>query len=51
MSKLVSKLYKMARQVNDMETIASGDPKKINRRLKNKYIGKKIARKTNKWPF
>ena len=42
MSKSVSFLYKLARLANDVEKLSSGDPKKIARRAKNKYIGKKI---------
>ena len=45
MSKLVSSLYKLARLVNDISKVASGDPKKIARRVKNKIIGRKIIRK------
>jgi len=45
MGKLVSDLYKMARLVNDISKVASGDPKKIIRRIKNKLIGRKLIRK------
>ncbi len=45
MSKAVSFLYKLARKANDVRVITSGDPKKIIRRAKNKYIGKKLIRK------
>ena len=45
MGKTVSFLYKLARMANDVEKISSGDPKKIARRAKNKYIGKKFVRK------
>ncbi|MBA7561664.1 hypothetical protein ES708_03303 [subsurface metagenome] len=44
-NKSVSSLYKLARQLNDVKVITSGDPKKIARRVKNKYIGKKLIRK------
>lgn len=47
MSKLRSKLYKTARLLGDIEAIAS--PKKLPRRLKNKYIGRKIVSKLFKW--
>ncbi len=45
MGKTVSFLYKLARMANDVEKISSGDPKKIARRAKNKYVGKKFVRK------
>jgi len=45
MGKLVSGLYRLARVANDVSKVASGDPKKIIRRAKNKYIGKKLIRK------
>jgi len=44
-SKAVSFLYKLARKANDVKAVTSGDPKKIARRIKNKYIGKKLIRK------
>ncbi|NLO74726.1 MAG: hypothetical protein GX100_11555 [candidate division WS1 bacterium] len=50
MSKLVSFLYKLARTANDIETVASGNPKRIARRLKNKLIGRKIVSKMMRWP-
>jgi len=45
MGKLVSSLFKLARVVNDLSKVASGDPKKIIRRIKNKVIGRKLIRK------
>lgn len=45
MGKLVSFLYKLARTANDISKVSSGSPKKIARRIKNKYIGKKLVRK------
>jgi len=51
MSKSVSFLYRLARLANDVEKLSSGDPKKIARRAKNKYIGKKIIKKAWKFPW
>jgi hypothetical protein len=45
MGKLVSFLYKLARVANDISKVASGNPKKITRRVKNKIIGRKLIRK------
>jgi hypothetical protein len=42
---LVSSLYKIARIANDVSTLASGNPKRISRRLVNKMIGRKVASK------
>jgi len=47
MSKLVNNLYKAARKANDLETLASGNPKRIAKRVKNKYLGRKLL----KWLF
>jgi hypothetical protein len=51
MSKLVNFLYRVARTANDMETLLSGNPKRIARRLKNKLIGRKVASRLYRWPF
>jgi len=51
MSKSVSFLYKLARLANDVEKLSSGDPEKIARRIKNKYIGRKIIKKVWKFPW
>ncbi|HEY3397131.1 MAG TPA: hypothetical protein VGM19_05660 [Armatimonadota bacterium] len=51
MSKTVSFLYQLARTANDVETLASGNPKRIVRRLKNKLIGRKVASRLYRWPF
>lgn len=49
--KLVSFLYRLARVVNDLTTLATGNPAKIARRLKNKLIGRKLVRRVWRWPF
>ncbi len=51
MSKFVSFLYKAARTANDIETLLSGNPKRIARRMKNKLIGRKLASRMYRWPF
>jgi len=51
MSKSVSFLYQLAIAANDIEKLSSGDPKRIARRAKNKYIGRKLVRKVWKFPF
>ncbi len=43
--KLINQLYKAARIANDASKLASGDPKKIARRAKNKIIGRKLVRR------
>ncbi|MBA7513941.1 hypothetical protein ES705_05959 [subsurface metagenome] len=45
MNKLISSLFNLARRLTDIRALASGDIKKIGRRAKNKYIGKRIIRK------
>jgi hypothetical protein len=51
MAKSVRFLYKLARLANDVETLSSGNPKRIARRAKNKYVGRKLVRKVWKFPF
>ncbi len=41
----VSFLYKLARTANDIEKIASGDPKRIAKRTGNKLLGRKVIKK------
>ena len=48
---ITSWLYRLARHANDFKTVASGEPKKIARRAKNKAIGRTIVRKVWKFPF
>ena len=45
LNKTVSFLYKLARNLNDVKVISSGDPKKVARRVKNKIIGRKLVRR------
>ncbi len=40
--KLTTFLYRMARLSRDAEVIASGNPKKMARRARNKYLGRKL---------
>jgi hypothetical protein len=42
--KLSSRLYRAARTTNDVETLLSGDPKRVERRLKNKLLGRALGR-------
>ena len=51
MGKLVSNLYRLARLANDVSTVASGKPKRIARRVKNKLLGRTVVRRLWKWPF
>lgn len=39
-----SDMYKAARTARDIEVLASGDPKKIMRRAKNKVIGRILSK-------
>jgi muconolactone delta-isomerase len=42
--RLRSFLYKSARTLGDVEAVASGDPKRIERRAKNKLLGRALGR-------
>jgi hypothetical protein len=44
MAKLSSRFYRLARRTNDAEVMLSGDPKRMERRLKNKLIGRALGR-------
>jgi hypothetical protein len=47
--RLSSRLYKAARVANDLETLASGDPRRVLRRGKNKLIGRFLGRSLFRW--
>jgi hypothetical protein len=40
----VSELYRTARLANDISVLASGNPNRIARRVKNKIVDRAIAR-------
>jgi hypothetical protein len=39
-----SDIYKAARIARDIEVLSSGDPKKIGRRVRNRIVGRLLAR-------
>lgn len=41
---ITSNLYRAARVANNVQTLASGDPKRIARRTKNVAVGRALAR-------
>ena len=49
--KLISFLFNLARRLNDISKVTSGDPKKIIRRIKNKIIGRKLIKKYSREGF
>jgi hypothetical protein len=40
---LRSNLYRSARLLGDMQAVASGNPKRIERRAKNKLVGRALG--------
>jgi len=47
--KLSSSLFRASRVTRDVEVVASGSPKKMARRAKNKWLGRNVVRKMFKW--
>ncbi|HVA87228.1 MAG TPA: hypothetical protein VNF73_13055 [Candidatus Saccharimonadales bacterium] len=41
---LVSNMYRAARLANDASTLASGNPNRIARRVRNRIVGRALAR-------
>jgi hypothetical protein len=49
MGKLVSLLYRLARLLNDIRILLSGDPVRIGRRVRNKVVGRYIFGRFFRW--
>lgn len=47
---LRSNLYRSARLLGDVQAVASGNPKRIERRAKNKLVGRALGR-VGVWRF
>ena len=41
---IVSSLYRIARIANDVSVLASGNPKRIGKRIVNKAIGRSVGK-------
>ncbi|MGH7903625.1 MAG: hypothetical protein ACREPA_05790 [Candidatus Dormibacteraceae bacterium] len=41
---LVSQLFRIARTADDISAVASGNPKRMGRRAKNKLLGRALGR-------
>lgn len=42
-------MYRNASRLGDLEALTSGNPKKMARRVKNKFIGRNYFRRINRW--
>ena len=49
MPRMAGKLFRAARVVDDLETLASGNPRKIGRRLFNKAFGRILLGRSGMW--
>lgn len=47
---LSSSLFKLARISRDAKVYTSGNPVRIGRRVKNKFLGRKVISRIWRWP-
>jgi len=47
---LTSSLFRLSRLARDVEVYSSGNPVRIGRRLKNKFLGRKLVSRIWRWP-
>ena len=47
---LSSSLFRLSRLTRDVEVYSSGNPVRIGRRLKNKFLGRKLVSRIWRWP-
>ncbi|MCJ7652931.1 MAG: hypothetical protein MUO75_04405 [Actinobacteria bacterium] len=47
---LSSSLFRLSRLTRDVEVYSSGNPVRIGRRLKNKFLGRKVVSRMWRWP-